>query len=53
MHKLVANKGYPAAIQALKYDASLGIRGLVVDQLTGNVFKPDRYGTPGRARHGN
>src|SRR6185436_17280709 len=29
-----------------------GIRGLVVDRQHGNVFKPDRYGTPGRARHG-
>ncbi|MES1172586.1 MAG: 5'-nucleotidase domain-containing protein, partial [Bacteroidota bacterium] len=26
--------------------------GLVVDRLNGNVFKPDRYGFPGRARHG-
>ena len=28
------------------------MRGLVVDQQHGNIFKPDRYGFPGRARHG-
>src|SRR4051794_21468623 len=50
--KLVANKGYPAAIRQLTYDPTLGIRGLVVDQATGHVFKPDRYGSPGRVRHG-
>jgi 5'-nucleotidase len=53
LQKLVANKGYPAAIQALPYDPALGIRGLVIDRPNGNVFKPDRYGTPGRARHGS
>lgn len=52
LHKLVTAKGYPAAIKELTYDPALGIRGLVVDQLHGNVFKPDRYGTPGRAMHG-
>jgi 5'-nucleotidase len=53
VQKLVANKGYPAPIQSLTYDARLGIRGLVVDMKLGNVFKPDRYGTPGRVRHGH
>ena len=48
VQKLIANKGYPAPIQSLRYDSNLGIRGLVVDQHLGNVFKPDRYGTPGR-----
>ena len=52
LDKLIKNKGYPEAIRALDYDPSLGIRGLVVDRLHGNVFKPDRYGTPGRAAHG-
>ena len=28
------------------------MRGLVVDRENGNIFKPDRYGFPGRARHG-
>ncbi len=50
--KLIANKGYPPVIASLKYDPALGIRGLVVDMKLGNVFKPDRYGTPGRVRHG-
>ena len=30
----------------------LAVRGLVVDRANGNIFKPDRYGFPGRARHG-
>jgi 5'-nucleotidase len=52
LHKLVTTKGYPDEIRALAYDPNLGIRGLVVDRLHGNIFKPDRYGFPGRARHG-
>jgi HAD superfamily 5'-nucleotidase-like hydrolase len=52
LHKLVTAKGYPAAIQSLAYDPMLAIRGLVVDRINGNIFKPDRYGFPGRARHG-
>jgi HAD superfamily 5'-nucleotidase-like hydrolase len=52
LDKLVTSKGYPAAIAGLDYEPALGIRGLVVDRQHGNVFKPDRYGTPGRARHG-
>jgi 5'-nucleotidase len=52
LDKLITNKGYPAAIRTLPYDPSLGIRGLVIDRVHGNVFKPDRYGTPGRLRHG-
>jgi 5'-nucleotidase len=52
LDKLVSNKGYPQVIQGLRYDPALGIRGLVIDRPNGNVFKPDRYGTPGRARHG-
>jgi HAD superfamily 5'-nucleotidase-like hydrolase len=52
LHKLVTAKGYPAAIQGLAYDPTLALRGLVVDHENGNIFKPDRYGFPGRARHG-
>jgi HAD superfamily 5'-nucleotidase-like hydrolase len=52
LHKLVTAKGYPQAIQSLTYDPMLAIRGLVVDRVHGNIFKPDRYGFPGRARHG-
>jgi 5'-nucleotidase len=50
--KLVTAKGYPEAIRGLVYDPQLALRGLVVDRTNGNVFKPDRYGFPGRARHG-
>jgi HAD superfamily 5'-nucleotidase-like hydrolase len=52
VNKLITNKGYPPVIATLRYDPALGIRGLVVDMKLGNVFKPDRYGTPGRVRHG-
>jgi 5'-nucleotidase len=52
LHKLVTAKGYPDQIRSLAYDPMLAIRGLVVDRQHGNIFKPDRYGFPGRARHG-
>jgi 5'-nucleotidase len=52
LHKLVTAKGYPEEIRGLAYDPMLAIRGLVVDRVHGNIFKPDRYGFPGRARHG-
>ena len=52
LHKLVTAKGYPDEIRGLAYDPMLALRGLVVDRLNGNIFKPDRYGYPGRARHG-
>jgi len=52
LDKLVSAKGYPEAIRALAYDPMLAVRGLVIDHQNGNIFKPDRYGFPGRARHG-
>jgi HAD superfamily 5'-nucleotidase-like hydrolase len=52
LDKLCVNKGYPEDIRHLVYDPTLAIRGLVVDRTNGNIFKPDRYGFPGRARHG-
>ncbi len=52
LDKLVTAKGYPEAIRSLAYDPMLAVRGLVVDHENGNIFKPDRYGFPGRARHG-
>ncbi len=52
LDKLCVNKGYPDEIRHLAYDPALAIRGLVVDRANGNIFKPDRYGFPGRARHG-
>ena len=50
--KLVALKGYPESIRGLTYDSRFGIRGLIIDRETGNIIKPDRYGSPGRAFHG-
>jgi len=52
LDKLVTAKGYPESIRSLAYDPMLAVRGLVVDHVNGNIFKPDRYGFPGRARHG-
>jgi 5'-nucleotidase len=52
LDKLVSAKRYPEAIRGLAYDPQLALRGLVVDRDNGNIFKPDRYGYPGRARHG-
>src|ERR1700753_1299465 len=52
LEKLVTAKGYPEEIRSLAYDPMLAVRGLVVDRVNGNIFKPDRYGFPGRARHG-
>jgi 5'-nucleotidase len=52
LDKLVTAKGYPESIRGLGYDPMLAVRGLVVDHENGNIFKPDRYGFPGRARHG-
>ena len=52
LDKLCKAKGYPDEIRHLSYDPALAIRGLVVDRANGNIFKPDRYGFPGRARHG-
>ena len=53
LDKLCLNKGYPNEIRQLAFDPALAIRGLVVDRANGNIFKPDRYGFPGRARHGS
>ena len=52
LDKLVQNLGYPEELRHLKYDPALAIRGLVIDRANGNIFKPDRYGFPGRVRHG-
>lgn len=50
--KLIGLRNYPESIRGLTYDARFGIRGLVIDRETGNILKPDRYGSPGRAFHG-
>ena len=50
--KLVTTKGYPEAIRALAYDPRWRCAGWWSIALNGNMFKMDRYGFPGRARHG-
>jgi 5'-nucleotidase len=52
LKKLIENHGYPPDIQALSYDPSLAIRGVVIDRNLGNVFKMDRHGHVGRVFHG-
>ena len=52
LEKLVAKKGYPASLNALKYDHAFVIRGLVVDKDHGNIFKMDRHNHVGRCYHG-
>ncbi len=50
--KLVSGKGYTSDIRELQCDAALALRGIVVDRVHGNIFKPDRYGYTTRALHG-
>jgi HAD superfamily 5'-nucleotidase-like hydrolase len=52
LSKMVEKRGYPEAILGLDYSPEWGIRGLVVDQPHGNIFKMDRHGHVGRAFHG-
>lgn len=49
--KLVA-EGYPAEIEALRYDGSFVIRGLIVDKKRGNILKMDQHRYVARACHG-
>jgi HAD superfamily 5'-nucleotidase-like hydrolase len=50
--RLVAQRGYPAALGAVRYDPTFVIRGLVVDKQQGNLFKMDRHNHVGRGYHG-
>jgi 5'-nucleotidase len=50
--KLVSHYGYPDAIRELPYDHLMGMRGIAVDKLSGNLVKMDRFGHVGRAYHG-
>ena len=52
LQRLVEKKGYPAEVEALKYDHEFVIRGLVVDKDLGNIFKMDRHNYVGRCFHG-
>ena len=49
----MTNKGYPADIQALSYDASLGIRGLVVDHEAATSSSPTATASPGAPATGS
>lgn len=50
--RMVQARGYPAHLEALKYDHEFVIRGLVVDKDLGNIFKMDRHNHVGRCYHG-
>ena len=52
LHKLISSKGYPEAIRNLDYEPALGIRGLVVDRVHGNVEsgRPHRAAVPAHVR---
>jgi HAD superfamily 5'-nucleotidase-like hydrolase len=50
--RMIESMGYPAALGAIRYDPAFVIRGLVVDKLHGNIFKPDRHNHVGRCYHG-
>ncbi len=50
--KLIQNKNYPKALQDLKFDFSLAVRGLVIDRFRGNLLKLNRYGAIRAAFHG-
>ena len=52
LERLVAQRGYPTNLTALKYDHEFVIRGLVVDKDFGNIFKMDRHNHVGRCYHG-
>ncbi len=50
--RLVERRGWPERLRELRYLPDFVIRGLVVDKLTGNLFKMDRHNHVGRAYHG-
>ncbi len=53
LRKMIENRGYPAEVLGLDYDARRAIRGLMVDKNRGNVFKMDRHSHVGRCWHGS
>ena len=52
LERLVRERGWTDRLLSLRYTPEFVIRGLVVDKLTGNLFKMDRHGHVGRAYHG-
>ena len=52
LERLVSKLHYPETLAQLTYDAEFVIRGLVLDKVTGNIFKMDRHNHVGRCFHG-
>jgi len=52
VERMVSRRGWPERLLQLRYLSAFVIRGLVVDKLTGNIFKMDRHNHVGRAYHG-
>ena len=52
VERMVERRGWPDRLRQLRYLSEFVIRGLVVDKLTGNIFKMDRHNHVGRAYHG-
>jgi HAD superfamily 5'-nucleotidase-like hydrolase len=50
--RMIRSRGWPDRLRKLRYDAEFVIRGLVIDKLTGHIFKMDRHNHVGRAYHG-
>ena len=52
VERMVERRGWPDRLRGLRYLSEFVIRGLVIDKLTGNIFKMDRHNHVGRAYHG-
>src|SRR5215471_18833882 len=50
--RMIEHLGYPETLREVHYDPEFVTRGLVIDKLTGNIFKMDRHNHCGRAYHG-
>src|SRR4051812_14671480 len=52
VEKMIAKRGYPVDIRAIRYKPRAVIRGLVVDKKRGNILKVDAFQYVARAVHG-
>ncbi|MEY2667495.1 MAG: hypothetical protein RJA59_133 [Pseudomonadota bacterium] len=52
VERMIERRGWPESLRRLRYLSEFVIRGLVIDKLTGNIFKMDRHNHVGRAYHG-
>jgi len=50
--RLIRDCGYPELLREVRYDPEFGIRGLVVDKVTGNILKMDKFQYVAEALHG-